>query len=400
MSRQARLVAVLATGALVVGACEVSVEDMRQWKDLADGERRIAGIIPDETRSQEIRVGAALLLVEIEQPFVLADALKQTKAESRAAIVSALTPRLLEMLGGKPEDQPRAKDALYLIGGYLVGADRAHAARAVIDWAVEDFSGRFALGQSTLGQVLPELGTASVPGLLKQLATGEAIPEVVAILASFESAAVHEQAADVLTTLIRTQGKQAPLEAWRNVTKLTTPALTPFLLEKIADPSVDVNLKDLYFDHVVKCGGPAASPGLAKLVASHDLRWVAAQDIVELEGLAGLRRVLASLPDSDTYEASELFDEVQFFCKRRLQKIEADPAEVRKALVDSLDPKRVLTSALAAHCLELRGTKEDVAALKKLAKAGEAVTGWKDGEKAKLASIAKAAIDAIAARGD
>lgn len=395
-----RKVSLALAACLTIAACEVSLEDMSKWKDLKDGERRIAAIVPDETRSHEIRVAAALLLVDIDQPFVLADALKQTEAASRTKIVAALAPSLIEMLGGKQEDQPKAKDALYLIGGYLDGEARTGAARAVIDWAVEDFPGRFALGQTTLAQVLPALGTASVPGLLKQLATGEAIPEVVKILAQFEAAAVHEQGAEALVTLIRTQGKKAPKEAWTHLTKLITPALTPFLLEKIADPSVDVNLKDRYFDHLVKCGGPEAAPGLAKLLADHDLRWVAAQDILQLEGLAGVKRVFASLPANDAYEASELYDEVHFFCMRRLPKIEGDAAAIQAALIAELKPKRPLPAALAAHCLELRGNKAALPALKKLAKVNKALTGWKDGKKAKLGAVAKAAMAAISARGD
>ena len=124
--------------------CDVSVEDMRKWKDLKDGERRIAALVADPGRSMEQRIMAALVLVEIDQTFVLADALKQSEPTDQAAIVSGLLPKLLEMLKGKPEDQAKAKDAIYMIGGYLDGEARTRSARAVAEWALEDFAGRFA----------------------------------------------------------------------------------------------------------------------------------------------------------------------------------------------------------------------------------------------------------------
>ena len=116
---------------IVGGACDVSVEDMRKWKDLKDGERRIAAFVSDSGRSMPQRVTAAMVLVEIDQSFILADALKQSEAKDRQQIVSGMLPKLLEMLKGKPKDQPRAKDALYLVGGYLDVEDRTKAARAV-----------------------------------------------------------------------------------------------------------------------------------------------------------------------------------------------------------------------------------------------------------------------------
>jgi len=379
---------------IVGGACDVSVEDMRKWKDLKDGERRIAAFVSDSGRSMPQRVTAAMVLVEIDQSFILADALKQSEAKDRQQIVSGMLPKLLEMLKGKPKDQPRAKDALYLVGGYLDVEDRTKAARAVATWATEDFAGRFASGQTTLAQVLPELGTASVPGLLRQLETGEAIPEVVTILSAFESQPVHDQAVATLVDLIRKEGSQAPKEAWNSLTKFTTPELTPFLLEKIADKSLELGLRDRFLAHVQKCGGPQTVPGLAKLLEVHDVRWVAAQDLADYADVDGLEKVLASLPATDAYEETELYDEVHFFCSRRLPLLKAGKARVEKVLIAALSPKRVLSSVVAAHCLELYGTKEAAGPLKALLKAKQPVTGWKDGE-TKLSAVAKAAVEAI-----
>ena len=384
----------------VLAACEPSLDEVRAWKDLQQGPQKIAALIPNGEKTLTLRVGAAMVLIDIEEVFPLADALKATSEADRNVIVQALLPDLLASLAGADiAAGAKAKDTLFYVGGYLPEAEREKAGRAVIAWATSDFSGRFAAGRTTLAQVLPEMGTGSVPALIGLLAEGEAIPEVVKILASFESQAVHDQAATALVGLITRLGDKAPPEAWSHVDQFVSPNLTPFMLQQLADPRVPAERKDRYFDHIATCGGPEAAPGLAKLVADHDMRWIAIQALLALDDVGGLKRALAALPATDSaYESPDLYDEVKFFCTKTVANLKGSRAAVQAALVGTLDAKRPLAAITAAYCLLGHGASESIPALKPLAKSKTALAGWKG--KATLGDVVDEAIEAIEKRGE
>ena len=394
-----RFIGPLAALALL-GGCEPTLDDVRAWKGLSEGPRQIAAIIPDGDRSPDLRLGAAMILVDLGEVFALADALKATPDSDRQSIVENMLPRLLALLKVDDVDQAaKAKDALFYLGGYLPAAKRDKAGKSIIAWATADFSGRFAAGRTTLVQVLPDMGTASVPALLKLLAEGEAIPEVVKILSSFESQAVHDEAATTLVGLIDGLGDKAPPEAWSHVDRFVSPKLTPFLLAQLKDPDVSAELKDRYFDHVATCGGPEAAPGLAKLMAQRDMRWIAAQALLALDDLAGLQRVLKSLPTLDKgYRAPELSDEISFFCNKTVAQLKASKAAVQAALVGALSAARPTAAATAATCLKLHGASEAIPALQLLARSKTVLPGWKG--RAPVGALAQEAIAAIRQRGE
>ena len=398
MSHRQLLVSIVAVITLSA-ACKVTVEDVRSWQHIEEGNRRIAAFVADSKRPLALRVEAAMLLVEMDEVYAMADALRRSPSTERTAIVSAVLPRLTSLLDSELEaEQGHAKDALFFVGGYLEEAERQQAAKALIEWAGQDFSGRYARGRTTLAQVLPALGTASVPGLLALLARGEAVAEITAILTRFESHQVQEDAAKTLVSLIDRLGPEAPADAWSYIDRFTTPTLVPFLISKLADPKVPVAIKDAYFYHVVRCGGPGAAPGLAGLLSDHDLRWIAVQHILTLEKLDGLRRVLGALPAlDDGYEDGELYDEVHFFCTRNLPTFKFGAAELQATLLGALDPERPIAALTAAHCLRDLGGPETVAPLQAIAGEQAAVAGWKT-EEATLGSIATAAVETIEER--
>lgn len=392
--------AVVACALGPLSGCEPTLEDVRVWQTLQDGPRKIAALVPDVEKSLELRVGAAMLLVDIEEVFPLADALKATPEADRTTIVKAMLPSLLSMMQGKDVAAgAKAKDTLFYIGGYLPAEEREKAGKAIIKWATDDFSGRFAAGRTTLAQVLPEMGTGSVPALVKLLAEGEAIPEVVKILASFESQTVHDEAATALIGLIRRLGEKAPPEAWSHIDRFTSQQLTPFLLEQLTKADTPAERKDRYFDHVATCGGPAAAPGLAALVPDHDMRWIAAQALLSLDDVGGLKRMLAALPASDAaYKAPDLYDEVRFFCTKTVSKLQGSKAAVQAALIAALNPARPLPTVTAAYCLSGHGASEAIPGLRPLAKSKQGLPGWKGA--ATLGDVVAEAITAIEKRGD
>lgn len=392
--------AALIGAAALLSSCEPKLDDVKTWENLQDGPLKIAALIPDVEKSLELRIGAAMILIDIEEVFPLADGLKASSEADRLVIVQALLPKMLAMLAGKDAAAgAKAKDTLYYVGGYLPPGERDKAGRAVIEWATADFSGRFAAGRTTLAQVLPEMGTGSVPALVRLLAKGEAIPEVVKILASFESQAVHDESASALVGLIERLGEKAPPEAWSHLDRFTSPNLTPFLLKQLADPRTPAEHKDRYFDHIPSCGGAQAGPGLAKLMADHDMRWIAAQSLLALDDVGGLKRALAALPAQDAaYESPDLHDEVRFFCTKTVAKLQGSKAAVQAALIAAIDTKRPLATATATYCLTGHGASEAIPALRPFANSRISLPGWKG--KATLGDVATEAIKAIEKRGE
>lgn len=395
-----RPAAALALGALLACGCEPKPETVRAWAETADGPRKIAALIPDGTRSVPLRVLAATTLVNLGEVFALADAMRATAEADRRAILVALLPGLLGALAGDDVAAGgRAKDALFYVGGHLPDAERQKAGAAVIEWAGADFSGRFAEGRATLAQVLPEMGTATVPRLIALLRDGEAIPEIAKVLSSYESQAVHDQAAAALVEVIERHGEKTPPEAWDALNLFRSAALTPLLLKQLNDKRVPAERKDAWFEHLPKCGGPEAGPGLGRLLKDHEMRWIAAQALLDLEGVEGIRRVLAELPATDAaYEPGGLYDPVRFFCKQRVEALKVSRATIQATLLPGLDPARPLAAATAMACLEEHGATEAVAALKPLAKSRTALPGWKG--RATLGDLAAQAIAAIRARGE
>ena len=389
----------IVSGALLP-ACELTPKDIREWQSFKDGDRRIAAVVVDPSRTLMIRATALEVLAQSGSVVVLADALQKAPKEDRSKLTKAILPGLLTMMDGSEQEQVHAKDALFYIGGYLQGDDRETAAKAILGWAMVDFSGRYARGRTTLDQVLPALGEGSVEALLALLASGEAIPEVTDILVRMESNRARDEGAKTLMNLLKKGGAEAPKESWYALERFVTPLLVPFVVSKLADPEFPDELKDIYFDHVVKCGGVAAVAGLAGLMADHKLRWIAAEHLLELDDVAGLQRALTSLPASDSeYESEDLFLEINFFCKNAVPRLKADKARVEEALVAGLSSPSALSAATTAHCLGLHGRAGSLEALKATPDQGRVVPAWKDERAVKLGDIVTTAAEAIESRG-
>lgn len=385
---------------LLILGCELTPSDVYSWKDIKDGDRKLAAVVLDPSRDMKLRITAARTMGEMGAVLQLADALQQSEERDQQAIVEGLLPHILLMFQSSSETaQVDAKDLLYYVGGYLAGESRDRAAQAIVDWAFADFEGRFRKGKTTLAQVLPSLGTAAVPQLFGMLKKGQAIPEVAEILGKINIPKVTDAAAELLIEHIRQQPKQRPPEVWFALDRLTTQLAVPFLLESLANPELPDDIKDVYFDHLVRCGGPKAANGMAALLADHKLRWHAAEHLIALDGLGGLSRVLSGLPAKDKYEEQVFYDEAHFFCAHRLPEIKDSKDAIQLALLKGLSTRRPLASSLAAHCLELHGTKQFAGELRRHQNLAVPVPGWKTGT-AKLGDIVRKAVQAMEKRSE
>jgi hypothetical protein len=368
-----------ALAAFLSAGCELTPADLQSWPWTENGRGKLAAVVADVDRDQELRLSAARLLVEIGGVEELADALARTPSDDRTRLVSRMTPILVRMLAGPPEQQAHAKDAIHFVGGYAPEVDRRLLGQQLLRWALADFPKRLKLGGHALSKVLPALGTQAAPQLLHALRSGAVADEITWALVALGSPEVDQSTAQILDELVRMKLPAIPPTLVSAVLKLKNSNLTPLLLQVASDPQVSREIRAAFLDHVVDCGGSDAAPGLARLLGDLDFRWMAAQNLIALEGLDGLKRILRSLPEDGPYpdEEEELFQAADFFCEQEVPRTRAAREEVEQALIEGMQQGGWPGKLLAVHCLGFFGSKAALTELSQLTGDARRVPGWK-----------------------
>jgi len=392
------IVLVLAS-ALQLQSCALEPDDLRRWLAQENGAGRVAALVPDRQQSHELRVAAVRLLTEQGAVLALTDALALTPPEDRAGLVDALVPTLAGMLqGGVAEQQVRAKEIIFYVGGYAGPAEQQQLIQLVLRWATEDFPGRSRLGSNHLSKVLPALGSQVAVPLLRQLRNGTALQETSATLLALRSPEVERATAIVLEEKMRQSLPQAPLPLVNSLLAINSAKLTPLLIDVAANPQVDKGVRNGFLDHVLDCKGPAAGPGLARLLADTDLRWYAAGNLLELEKLDGVRRVLLSLPEQARYreQPEELFNNVDSFCEA-VGRLQERREAVEQVLLEGLQSAAWPGKLTAMHCLGLLGSRAAAAELERASLYTRRIPGWKPADST-LGQVAQQALARVKER--
>jgi hypothetical protein len=177
---------VVALLALLAG-CRTDEADVHRWANTQQGPRKIVAVLTHDKYGDALRVEAAMTLVTMKPRAgrkvgmdELVEGLKALPEAKRAALVTALTPKLEEgmrLAPPEPDEHGRRasdpsvthKDAamalllptLHLVNDAAV-RDRLHAALA--DWALADFSGRMddSSQSFSMAQVLAEVGAPAI----------------------------------------------------------------------------------------------------------------------------------------------------------------------------------------------------------------------------------------------
>ncbi len=384
--------------ALLLTACGPTPADLQAWLRLDEGPARVAAVIVDGTRSPTLRQAAVMSLLQEGAVKELAGALRRCPPDDRLQVTEPLWPALRDGLAGTDGAQRRAKEAILYLGGFAAPATQDELRQQLLQWAFDDFLARYRTPPTPLPQLLPQLGSQVAVPLLRQLRTGVGVQEAAETLQLLELPEVNRATALVLVEQARARGRELPLPLVNAILKLDHPELTPLLLEIARDPQARADLRAAFLDHVLDCRGPAAAPGLAQLLTDRDLRWTAARHLLTLEGLAGLQRLLRSLPEGGPYPAEndKLFEEVDLFCEQELVAFkESDGLEA--TLLEGVQQAPWPGKLVALHCLGTYGSSEALPELERAASLGQRVTGWKGGE-VSLGSVAKDALTRIKQR--
>lgn len=188
-------VAVILGLAIIATACAVTETDIEAWKSTMRGPGKIVAVLLADKYADPLRVRAGLALVEMERSDVdgiseLQGALRQLPDDTRARLVDAMAPSLIEMMQGRgaaagaatgtatpgaeaapPAIQVRAKDASFVVLQFASPTQRATLIDAVVGWFVEDFNGRSLAGNFSAEQVIRQLGAPAASRLVDAMSS-------------------------------------------------------------------------------------------------------------------------------------------------------------------------------------------------------------------------------------
>ncbi len=365
--------------ATFMGGCGLTADDIQTWPERKGGLAMLAALVADQSRDLDLRAAAARLLVKNDGTLELADALARVPEDTREELVSGMTSLLIGMLHGSEADQVRAKETIFYVGGYADQDHQRQLADELVAWSVGDFAKRFRLGDTTLEQVLSELGPVAAKPLLELLHRGGPPRELVATLLAMKNPEVARATALVLVERARRARPGLPAPLMDAVLMIERQEMTPLLIELAGDSREAPADRGEYLDHVLKCRGQAAVPGLVGLLTKQDIRWAAASHLLALEGLGGLALVLESLPPDAAYADSdqELYQNVDYFCQQDVAGLKVDVAQLQDTLVKGFEAGSWPGKLTAAHCLGYYGTRDAIPVLAPFTRLTRRLPGWK-----------------------
>ena len=166
---------------LLCSACKVGPEDIEYWKGTVKGPGKIVAVMLADKYPMELRVQAALALIDMERPdrdgsADLQSALQRLDEDERNELIAGMVPGLEALMkqadpntNAASPRQTRAKDAAFLLVTHAPPEVKAKLTDDVIAWYMEDFNGRSLAGNYSAEQVVRALGSAAGKELVKGL---------------------------------------------------------------------------------------------------------------------------------------------------------------------------------------------------------------------------------------
>ena len=365
---------------------------------------------------------------------------KKMEKKDAEAVVEAVVPILEEMIkdAGNVKGQAisnkqvDAKDGLFIMLDYAGGEGKKAAERVLIDWCVKDYNHRAMAGQYNIKTIVRKIGPAAAEALIPLLSVDELVIKYVAELirkvgdeAVLDKASaqlgknlnenvekieeVHLVSAAIiggehvgntlldlstnndvsaglqrfaLRALSESVSKKALLLDDKHVGRL-------FLMAENRD--YDQYQREETYYVIAQAGRQEDIPRLKKLLAEKSSFWraVGLRCILRIDGEGQLGSVLGELARNRRTKTKDDFEEI-------IERVSAFPKLLGKVR-ECLEDKSPFVRAVAVGVLAKLGTKDDLSALKKMAKDATKLPrgiGPKN-----LAEATKAAIEEIEKRG-
>jgi hypothetical protein len=356
--------------ALALSGCAFDENDLRTWRQIKDGDRKLAGYLADPDRDLHLRVLAGSLLLEMRGVAHSMGVLQSATVDDRARLLPGLAARVVLVLDGD-DFAPEQKGAAADLGYYLlehaaqIDAERADKlAAAVADWAVDHCAEvQNRPSQRPQDQLVLAAAVARpesvVPLLLDRLADAADVAPMVfvgRILVRLKDADALRRSAALLLDHARKRYPDIPVALAETMVANGNETLLRFLLETARDPQVPMAVRATAVNEGVDALGKRAVPGLLSLVATddpahgNDARWHALDRLWELTGVAGLRDTLHALPPNGTWprEGLSFKADVDLFCD---QKVGQQKAAALPVLTGLLSDNNWVARVFAFECI-------------------------------------------------
>ncbi|MCB9728001.1 MAG: hypothetical protein H6744_11980 [Deltaproteobacteria bacterium] len=320
-----RWVGALAVACAVgVTACQgpVTEEDLHKWTHNDLGIRRIGEVVADPEQPTATRIRALEVIVEKGLSSKLRQLLDEVpETAGRAEVVKGLQAELMDHLQKRDDFQYDAKDALMQLQRYVSAEEFGAIQKAVGAWAFSDLDWstpepevkqkverRMSSGQ------IADLGPAGWKGAAVLVSYGLAVDKMLAYLTDAKDPQATALLLEAMKRLHSNIGVR--LHHLEALARTESPAAATYLLDIYLDETQEADIRNSAFNAAV---GMLESPALAKdsaTIVERLLklmegklpadRWLGALNIIRLDGVGHLEKVLELLKNDVDYTSTEI----------------------------------------------------------------------------------------------
>ncbi|MCK9461309.1 MAG: hypothetical protein M0R80_16900 [Proteobacteria bacterium] len=422
--------------ASILVACEIDQGKIDLWKTTENGPKKLAGALIDPEQPLEVRVKAAIALVEIKNWELYRESFQKMEKGDAQKVIAGLAPELARISKSESPGQPErslakkqidAKDGLYLLLDFAGPENRDAVEKPLIAWCVEgNYNIRAMAGYNIrtivkkiggpaaqaltelldmdqiaiepIAKLIRDVGDAPAPAMASEHVAAQLrgnVPEIKETHLIAAAVVGGEGVANALLDLATTKELDAELQrfALRAYSQsiesgYIKPDATQMgrLFAMAENEEYDKFQREETYLTLAQAGGKADVARVAKLLESDEFFWrlVGVRCILRMDGEGQLATVLRSKGlATDAEEVDEVIGWIAKFPK-------LTPAV--RALLEGGD---VFAKGVAVYVLGMKGDKAaDVPALEKLA--ADKTKLPKGFDHATLGDAAKAALESLA----
>ena len=387
--------------ALLVG-CSIDGETLSTWSRVSNGHQRLSAYLADTTRPEQLRIHAALVLLDSDRVAELVYVIRNTSPRDRRRLVQALANIIVQYID-KEDDPMKMRAAsfayyLFQFSGELSGQnynepqDKVLVER-VVGWLLERLKIYDSLpkGMQPPEEILLAAAHAhpklTLPMIYNYLASPPDLKRfliVNRVLSKLPSNEVRQKQAHLLLQYAKKLYPNVSPELAIVMSENQNETLLRFLLDLVRDYRVPstTRLVGLKATELLK---EKALPGLMQVLRTDDpkndnLNRLNALDIIwNIGGVDHLAEALEALPATGTWwpDGVEFKAQVDEFCDSKLK-----PAAkaVRPILLSLIDHANWVTNVYAMECV-VRLYADASTLLEPLASDPQVLKGWtEDGE--------------------
>jgi hypothetical protein len=412
-----RLALVVALG-LMAAACESATsEKIQTWKGTEKGPGKLEDTLRSANVPAGLRAEAAAALVDIGRPEKVDEIMASVPSGERWEILKTLMEIYIKGMASPQLPKVRdARDGLFSLRQYAPAEEQKRIDQVLLTSIEKDLlDGRLSGGRHSLEKMLPAIGAASGPMLVRLLGDPRAPYRGLAeLLVKVGDAEARDKGGAALVGRM-SSGKPMPNDMWISLGMIGGPTVTEFLLGKMqkgspedavsaaralqqsrfpaalpvalkiaGDPKATGERRDEAFGVVERIGGPEAQKGLVKIIAedkNEKVRYRAHEAALAVGKGDAIRPALEAFSPKLSFKREDVVD----FLVKDISKI---GAQARPYVLATLGSPSTLARMTAVLALEApvsaaltghMGGAEDAAALLKLSDDKATIKGFPAG---------------------